>query len=305
MPLPYHIPVLLRPTVDLLVFRPGGVYVDATFGGGGHSRHILETMDAKARLISLDQDPDAAQQAKALAPDARFTFIATNFRDLKVAMLQAGVKKVDGILADLGVSSHQFDEASRGFSYRAEAPLDMRMNPDQPLSAHTVLNTYPEAQLATMFREYAEARKPYLLAKLIVQARALKPLETTLDLLNALRPALPKHNDWDMLAPLFQAIRIEVNDEMGALKEFLEAARDVLAPGGRLVILSYHSLEDRLVKHFLRFGNFEGKAEKDFYGNLLTPFEAVTRKAIAPPDDEIAQNPRARSAKLRAAAKAT
>ncbi len=295
----YHKPVLLHQCIDLLQIKPNGIYVDATFGGGGHSREILKHLDT-GHLYGFDQDEDA--QANELENE-NFTLIASNFRHLKNSLRFKGVRQVDGLLADLGISSHQIDEASRGFSLRFEGPLDMRMNRSRPKDAKMVVNTYPEKELIRIFRDYGELIKPHLLARTITQARAESPIETTEALKSTLERFAPRNKHGQFWAKVFQAIRMEVNDEMGALHDLLTQAADIVKPGGRLVIISYHSLEDRPVKNFFRTGNFEGKPEKDFYGNLLRPLEPITRKPLVPDAYEIEQNPRARSAKLRAAEK--
>lgn len=292
----YHKPVLLHESVDLMAIRKDGIYADLTFGGGGHSREILERLGPDGRLFGFDQDPDA--KANSL-DDPRFTLIESNFRHLKRMLRLHGVRQVDGILGDFGISSHQIDEGERGFSLRYDAPLDMRMNPEKPFSAKEVLNSYSEMQLKTLFQRYGEIRAAAPLARAIIQAR---PLERTKELASLAEKFAPRNKHGQFLAQVFQAIRIEVNEELKVIEEMLEQAPEVLAPEGRLVCISYHSLEDRLVKNFFRSGNFEGEAQKDFYGNLIRPLEPVTRKPIAPEANEINENPRARSAKLRAAA---
>lgn len=276
---------------------PDGVYVDATFGGGGHSREILNCLGENGRLIAFDQDPNAARN---VPNDSRFALVPQNFKYLKNWLSLFKVSSVNGILADLGVSSHQFDESARGFSIRFDSPLDMRMNPAQELSALQVVNDYSEAQLAVILGKYGEIERPFRVARMIIQSR---PIATTVDLMNAVKSAAPKFKDHKFYAQLFQAVRIEVNDELTALKEFLEQSKDCLVPGGRLVIISYHSLEDRMVKDFLRSGNVEGVQAKDLFGNLIRPFKPVYSKAIIPEEAEIAGNSRARSAKLRAGEK--
>tara|TARA_Y100000588_G_scaffold217280_1_gene231190 strand:- start:1016 stop:1927 length:912 start_codon:yes stop_codon:yes gene_type:complete len=295
----YHKPVLLHQCINLLQLKPDGIYVDATFGGGGHSREIVKHLDT-GHLYGFDQDEDA--QANALDDD-HFTLISSNFRHLKNSLRFKGVRQIDGLLADLGISSHQIDEASRGFSLRYEGPLDMRMNRSRPLDAKQVVNTYSESELTRIFRDYGELVKPHFLARAIANARSSSPIETTEELKNTLERYAPRNKHGQFWAKVFQAIRIEVNDEMGALHELLNQAAEILKPGGRLVVMSYHSLEDRPVKNFFRTGNFEGKPEKDFYGNLIRPLEPVTRKPIVPDPTETNENPRARSAKLRAAEK--
>lgn len=292
---------MLRECLEGLSFQEGGIYVDVTFGGGGHSRAMLEQMQG-GELYSFDQDPDAAQQAERIT-DERFTFVAANFRFLKRYLKFYGVKQVDGILADLGISSHQIDEADRGFSIRFDGELDMRMDQQQEFSAKTLVNNYSEKELQEVLSRYGEVRNAKTLAKAIVAARVNAPLETSVQLKDLLEQHAPRHKEMRYFAQVFQALRIEVNDEMGALQEFLEQSAEVLKPGGHLVVMSYHSLEDRPVKNFINTGNIAGKLEKDFYGNVLKPLQAVTRKPIVPSAEEIAQNPRARSAKLRIAEK--
>ncbi|WP_029298339.1 16S rRNA (cytosine(1402)-N(4))-methyltransferase RsmH [Chryseobacterium hispalense] len=291
----YHNPVLLKQSVDDLVTNPDGTYVDCTFGGGGHSREILGRLSDKGRLFSFDQDLDALKNTIA---DPRFTLINQNFRFLENSLLMYGVSQVDGILADLGVSSHQFDEAERGFSTRSNAPLDMRMNVMQSLDAKRVINDYDEEQLADIFYYYGELREARKLARDIVHHRKTKSIDTTEDL-KKLFSYLPPHKVNKFYAQLFQAIRIEVNQELEVLKEMLVQAYNVLKPEGRLVVISYHSLEDRLVKRFLKNGMFEGEPERDIYGNYKKAFELLKSKAIIPDDREIEENSRARSAKMR------
>lgn len=289
----YHIPVLLHASVAGLDLRPGGTYVDATFGGGGHSRYILERLGPDGSLYAFDQDPDAVAN---VPMDSRFHFIPQNFGTLAEAL--QGVE-VDGILADLGISSHQVDEGQRGFSYRAEAPLDMRMSQDGQ-SAADLINTAEETELADILYYYGEFRQSRAMARALVQAR---PMHTTGQLVQAVRHLLPRHNEYADLSRLFQAFRIAVNNEMDVLKDLLEGSLKVLRPGGRISIISYHSLEDRLVKHYLRSGREDGELQKDAWGNPLSPWKLVTRKPIIPTEEEIALNPRARSAKLRIAEK--
>jgi len=291
----YHNPVLLKQSVDDLVTNPDGIYVDCTFGGGGHSREILGRLSDKGKLFSFDQDLDALENT---IDDPRFTLINQNFRFLENSLLIYGVSQVDGILADLGVSSHQFDEAERGFSTRSNAPLDMRMNVMQSLDAKRVINDYDEEQLADIFYYYGELREARKLARDIVHHRKTKSIDTTEDL-KKLFSYLPPHKVNKFYAQLFQAIRIEVNQELEVLKEMLVQAYNVLKPEGRLVVISYHSLEDRLVKRFLKNGMFEGEPERDIYGNYKKAFELVKSKAIIPDDKEIEENSRARSAKMR------
>ncbi|WP_449388814.1 16S rRNA (cytosine(1402)-N(4))-methyltransferase RsmH [Chryseobacterium lineare] len=291
----YHNPVLLKQSVDDLVTNPDGTYVDCTFGGGGHSREILSRLSDKGKLYSFDQDLDALKNT---IDDPRFTLINQNFRFLENSLLMYGISQVDGILADLGVSSHQFDEADRGFSTRSNAPLDMRMNVMQNLDAKRVINEYEESELADIFYHYGELREARKLARDIVHHRKTKSIETTEDL-KKMFSYIPPHKVNKFYAQLFQAIRIEVNQELEVLKEMLVQAYRVLKPEGRLVVISYHSLEDRLVKRFLKNGMFEGEPERDIYGNYKKAFELVKSKAIIPDDREIEENSRARSAKMR------
>lgn len=293
----YHNPVMLDKCIEGLNIKPEGVYVDVTFGGGGHSRAILERLTS-GHLYAFDQDEDAAENA---FDDERFTFIPQNFKYFKnfIQLYHGG--KVDGILADLGVSSHQFDTPEKGFSTRFDGPLDMRMSQTTPNDAATVVNTYDHEALTRILRLYGEMQQPHLIASDIIMARDAEPIETTEQLKAAVQNRLPRGKENKVLAQLFQALRIEVNQELEALTSFLTQCPDVLATGGRLVVMSYHSLEDRLVKNFLKTGNAEGKEEKDFYGNLLTPYTMITRKPIIPSNEEIENNSRARSAKLRIA----
>jgi len=299
MRMEYHNPVLLKETVDGLNIKPGGVYVDVTFGGGGHSREIMKRLGPDGRLFGFDQDEDA--QANVI-DDARFTLIPENFRFIKRYLRFHGVKEVDGILADLGVSSHQFDVAERGFSTRFEAELDMRMSKKNELNAFKVVNDYDEADLKRVFVEYGELKNGGAMASVIVNARKERPIKNSSELKQVLGRFLPGHKSNKILAQIYQAIRIEVNQEMDVLKEFLEQSLDILKPGGRLSVISYHSLEDRLVKRYMRNGMFEGEPERDFFGNFEVPFKSI-EKLIIPTDEEIAQNNRARSAKLRVAEK--
>ena len=296
----YHNPVLLHPSVDALVTNPSGTYVDVTFGGGGHSRAILEKLSPEGRLVAFDQDEES--QAN-LINDPRFQFVPSNFKNLTRFLQYHKAWPVDGILADLGISSHQIDTAERGFSYSKEGRLDMRMNAAAALSAHEVVNQYDEAQLARLFYTYGELHEGRRLAQQIVRARAEQPIDTTLQLAEALKPSLPRGRENKYLSKIFQALRIEVNHEMEVLESLLTQLPAALKTGGRVAIIAYHSLEDRMVKNFLRAGNLAGEVEKDFFGNPLTPFKAVTRKAVVPDEDEIMTNPRARSAKLRVAEK--
>ena len=295
----YHNPVLLHRSIELLNIDPDGVYVDVTFGGGGHSRAILEKL-RNGRLIAFDQDPDALNN---VPEDEKFTLVPHNFRYLKNFLRLYNAVPVDGILADLGVSSHQFDVPDRGFSTRFDAQLDMRMNPSVGNSAEDVLNTYSAEELQNIFTLYGELRSSYSISQAIVEARAKKPIRTTGELIDIIKPILPERKINKLSAMVFQALRIEVNEELEVLKEMLQQAAEVLKPGGRLVVISYHSLEDRLVKNFFRAGNFEGKIEKDFYGNVLSPLKPLSGKAIVPDQDEISKNSRARSAKMRTAEK--
>lgn len=297
----YHNPVLRQLSVDYLVSDPSGVYVDVTYGGGGHSRTIMEKLD-QGRLIAFDQDADAQAQ---LIEDERFTFVASNFKNLSRFLKYHQAYPVDGILADLGVSSHQFDTPERGFSYREDGALDMRMNTQSGKSAQDIVNQYDEKALSDIFYRYGELSDGRALARRILKAREEHPIETTQQLVEALRPSLIRGKENKSLSKIFQAIRIEVNQEMAVLEDFLTQTVDALKVGGRLVIISYHSLEDRMVKNFMRSGNLSGEVEKDFYGNPLTPFKLITRKAVQPDDEEINENPRARSAKLRVAEKIT
>lgn len=296
----YHVPVLLGPSLDLLDIRPDGTYIDLTFGGGGHSRGILERLGKRGRLYGFDQDRDAASNR---IDDPRFTLVESNFRFVRGQMRWRGVEQVDGILADLGVSSHHFDTGQRGFSFRFDAPLDMRMNQRATFTAADVINTYDPERLTRLLGEYGEIDTPYKVAACIGRARAAEPITTISGLIGAVKPCTPKKDENKFLSKLFQAIRIEVNHEMEALRMMLEQSARLLRPGGRLVVISYHSLEDRLVKNFFRAGNFSGEVEKDFYGRPQVPFELITRKAVVPSAEEQAGNPRSRSAKLRAVAK--
>ena len=291
----YHNPVLLKQSVDALVTNPDGIYVDCTFGGGGHSREILSRLSDKGRLFSFDQDLDALKNA---IDDPRFTLVNQNFRFLENSMLAYGVSHVDGILADLGVSSHQFDEARRGFSTRSNAPLDMRMNVMQGLDAKKIINDYEEEDLANIFYQYGELRESRKLAREIVHHRKTKKINTTEDLKN-LFSYIPAFKQNKFFAQVFQAIRIEVNQELEVLKEMLVQSYKILKVEGRLVVISYHSLEDRLVKRFLKNGMFEGEPQRDIYGNYAKAFELLKTKAIIPDDKEIEENSRARSAKMR------
>ena len=296
----YHIPVMLHETVEGLGIHPDGVYVDLTFGGGGHSREIMRHLGERGHLYGFDQDLDAMKGA---LDDPRFTFVRSNFRFLKNWMLYYGQEQVDGIVADLGVSSHHLDTADRGFSFRYDAPLDMRMNQKATLTAEAILQTYSEQQLADVLYLYGELKNSRQLAAALVKARAQKNLHTTGDLEQTLVPLMRGAREKKDLAKVFQALRIEVNGELRALREMLNAAAELLRPGGRLVVLTYHSLEDRMVKNMVRTGNVEGKAETDLFGHVNAPLHAVTRNVVTPSAEELAQNPRSRSAKLRIAEK--
>lgn len=294
----YHVPVMLQECLEGLNINPDGIYVDVTFGGGGHSRAIFEKLSPKGKLIVFDQDPDA----KANAWDApNFFFVASNFAFLKNHLRVLGIKEVDGVLADLGVSSHQFDDAKRGFSIRSNELLDMRMNQAGDFTAAKIVEAYDEEQLASIFRKYGELDHPYKTAVELVKARNRAKIKTTGELMEALLPVAPKFKDHKFFAQVFQALRIEVNQEMDVLEKFLLQTDEVLKTDGRLVVMSYHSLEDRLVKNWMKRGNLDGSIEKDFFGKVLKPFEEVNRKPILPTEEEIQRNTRARSAKLRIA----
>ena len=294
----YHVPVMLEECISALNIKPNGIYVDLTRGGGGHTREILKHLGPEGHLYSLDQDPDAEANAP---DDPRHTFVASNFRFVRGALRLRGVEKVDGILADLGVSSHHFDAKHRGFSFRGEALLDMRMNTRGGRTAADIVNTYTNEALSKIFAEYGELDTTWKIANCIERARAEKPITTTAELVEAVKPCTPPKDEAKFLTKLFQALRIELNGEIEALKMALEQSLKLLNPEGRLVVMSYHSLEDRLVKNFMRSGNTDGIIEKDFFGRATTPFKVITRKAIAPSDEEIQTNPRSRSAKLRVA----
>lgn len=294
----YHVPVMLQECLEGLTINPDGVYVDVTFGGGGHSKEIYKQLSSKGKLISFDQDPDA----KANAWDApNFHFVAANFAFISNHLRLLGIKKVDGILADLGVSSHQFDEESRGFSIRGNAALDMRMNQSSELSAEVVVNDYEEEKLYKIFRTYGELKNTGKVVQAIVSARSSARITTTFELMEVLKNCAPKFKEHKFFAQVFQAIRIEVNQEMEVLERFLEQTEAVLNPGGRLVVMSYHSLEDRMVKNYMKRGSIHGEIEKDFFGNVLKPFDEVVRHPIVPTEEECERNTRARSAKLRVA----
>ncbi|MBK9758441.1 MAG: 16S rRNA (cytosine(1402)-N(4))-methyltransferase RsmH [Flavobacteriales bacterium] len=296
----YHAPVLLHDCVDALKIRPGGIYVDVTFGGGGHSRAILEKLDESASLISFDRDKDAWKNAP---KDARFTLVKADFRWLKNHLRFLKKLPIDGLLADLGVSSHQFDTGARGFSFRFDGPLDMRMDHRAKKSAADLVNNYDEVRLAELLRTYGEVDGAMRVAKTIVAARTAQRITTTQQLLAALKPVTPRQGDHSFLAQVFQALRIAVNDELGSLEALLKQSAEVIKPGGRLVVMSYHSLEDRMVKNWMRGGDFSGEEHKDVYGNRIRPFNPDSNKATQPTDEEVARNPRARSAKLRTATK--
>lgn len=317
----YHVPVLLKASVDGLNITPNGTYVDVTFGGGGHSREILSRLGPGGRLFGFDQDADAENNVRTLFPQApetangeqpgdgeaanrpTFTFVRSNFRYLKNWMRYHNVDHIDGLLGDLGVSSHHFDDESRGFSFRFDAPLDMRMNKRAGKTAADIVNEYDEGRLADVLYLYGELRTSRLLASTLVKARQQKPIATTHDLMEAVEPLFRRDREKKDLARLFQALRIEVNHEMDALREMLAAATELLAPGGRLSIITYHSLEDRIVKNVMKTGRADGKVEQDFFGRVESPYRMVTSKVIVPTDEEQQNNPRSRSAKLRIAEK--
>lgn len=296
----YHVPVLLNESIDGMNIQPGGTYVDVTFGGGGHSKEILSRLDDTAHLYSFDQDEDAE---KNIVNDSRFTFVRSNFRYLYNFLRYYDVESVDAILADLGVSSHHFDDSERGFSFRFEGKLDMRMNKRAGMTAADIVNTYSEERLADIFYLYGELKNSRKLASVIVKARATKLFVTIGDFLEIIKPLFGREREKKELAKVFQALRIEVNQEMEALKEMLYAATEALKPGGRLVIITYHSLEDRMVKNLMKTGNIEGKTEQDFFGNVQTPFKLINNKVIVASEEEVVRNPRSRSAKLRIAEK--
>ena len=296
----YHIPVLLNESIEGMSLHPDGIYVDVTFGGGGHSKEILRQGDESIRLFSFDQDEDAERN---IVNDERFTFVRSNFRYLYNFLRYHGVEQVDAVLADLGVSSHHLDEAERGFSFRFDGQLDMRMNKRAGMTAAEVVNTYPEERLADIFYLYGELKNSRKLASAIVKARANKQIVTIGDFLEIVKPMFGREREKKELAKLFQALRIEVNQEMEALKEMLQAATEALKPGGRLVVITYHSLEDRIVKNMMKTGNIEGRVEQDFYGRVQTPYRLVNSKVIVATEEEVNRNPRSRSAKLRIAEK--
>ncbi|MBQ2292342.1 MAG: 16S rRNA (cytosine(1402)-N(4))-methyltransferase RsmH [Bacteroidaceae bacterium] len=299
----YHVPVLLKETVDGLDIKPGGIYVDLTFGGGGHSREILRRLQGTGHLYSFDQDQDAQQGARSMESEGNFTFIRSNFRFLRNWMLYYGHEQVDGILADLGVSSHHLDEEGRGFSFRFDAPLDMRMNQRANLTAQRIIADYSEEALSDILYLYGELKNSRRIASAIVKARQQQPVTTTKELVEVLRPLMGYDREKKDLARVFQALRIEVNGEMLALRQMLAATTEVLRPGGRLSVLTYHSLEDRMVKNIIKAGNIEGKVVTDLFGRSNAPLEAVNRSVIIPSAEEQNSNPRSRSAKLRVAKK--
>jgi 16S rRNA (cytosine1402-N4)-methyltransferase len=294
----YHVPVLLKESVDGLDIKPSGIYVDVTFGGGGHSREILSRIGEDGHLYSFDQDEDAE---KNILNDSRFTFVRSNFRYLRNWMRYYGVEYIDGLLADLGVSSHHFDDETRGFSFRFDAPLDMRMNKRSGMTAAEILNNYDEEQLADIFYIYGEIKNARKVASSIIKARGIKAIETTGDLMQITESLFHREREKKETAKLFQALRIEVNHEMEALKEMLYGAQNVLREGGRLSVITYHSLEDRIVKNIMRAGNAEGKVSQDFFGRTVAPFRQISNKVIVPNEEEQQRNPRSRSAKLRIA----
>jgi 16S rRNA (cytosine1402-N4)-methyltransferase len=296
----YHVPVLLNESIDGLDIKPDGIYIDVTFGGGGHSKEILRRLGKKGHLYSFDQDPDAE---KNIVNDDRFTFVRSNFRYLKNWMRYNGVDHIDGLLADLGVSSHHFDDETRGFSFRFDAPLDMRMNKRAGTTAAEILNNYDEEQLADIFYIYGELKNARKIAATITKARNEKKIETTDDFLHVTEKLFQREREKKEMAKMFQALRIEVNHEMDALKEMLNGAKDLLCEGGRLSVITYHSLEDRIVKNMMKAGNVEGKIKQDFFGRIEAPFRLINNKVIVPSDEEQQQNPRSRSAKLRVAEK--
>lgn len=296
----YHIPVLLHESIEGMNLRAKGTFVDVTFGGGGHSKEILRCMDSESRLFSFDQDEDAEQN---IVNDKRFTFVRSNFRYLSNFLRYYGVDGVDAILADLGVSSHHFDDSERGFSFRFNGKLDMRMNKRAGMTAADIVNNYDEERLANLFYLYGELKNSRKIASVLVKARSQKKIETIEEFLDVIKPLFGKDREKKELAKVFQALRIEVNQEMEALKEMLNAATQALKPGGRLVVITYHSLEDRMVKNIMKTGNVEGKMEQDIFGRTNSPFKLVNNKVIVPSDEEIERNPRSRSAKLRIAEK--
>lgn len=296
----YHIPVMLNECLEGLKINPDGIYVDVTFGGGGHSKAIFNQLSSSGKLIVFDQDPDSAKNAWTAE---NFHFIPSNFAFFSNHLRALGIKEVDGILADLGVSSHQFDEEKRGFSIRGEAPLDMRMNQSGELTAADVVNKYDEEDLVRIFKVFGEVPNARKAAAFIVRERGVKNIKTTAQLMEVLKPCAPKFKDHKYFAQIFQALRIEVNHELDVLEKLLEQSAKILKPGGRMVVMSYHSLEDRLVKNFFKRGSLTGEITKDFYGNVLKPFEEINRHPIIPTEEEVTENTRARSAKLRVAEK--
>ena len=294
----YHVPVMLQQCLDGLTINPDGIYVDVTFGGGGHSREIFKQLSSKGQLIVFDQDPDARKNAWEAD---NFHFVASNFSFISNHLKMMGFPKVDGILADLGVSSHQFDDGNRGFSIRTNDPLDMRMNQAGDVTARTIVKDYTDRELMKIFRTYGDLQNAHKIAYTIVMARETKKIKTTGDLMDVLEACAPKYKEHKFFAQVFQALRIEVNQELDVLERFLNQTADVLAPGGKLVVMSYHSLEDRLVKNYMKRGSIEGDIKKDFYGNVLKPFTEIIRHPIVPDEEEIERNSRARSAKLRIA----
>lgn len=294
----YHIPALLEASVKALDIRPGGIYADVTFGGGGHSRAILSSLSENGHLYGFDRDLDALRNAP---DDERFTFVHSNFRFIENFLRYHGEEKIDGILADLGVSFHHFDDAERGFSFRQDAPLDMRMDRKSQLTAADVANNYSEDRLTSLFRTFTDLKRPAVVAAAIVKARQVSPVETTFNLMTAVEKTLNPRQEKKELAQVFQALRIEVNQEMESLEAFLNATTRVLRPGGRLAVITYHSIEDRMVKNFMKCGNTEGREEKDLFGNSNSPWTLITRSPIKPSEEEVEMNPRSRSAKLRVA----
>ncbi len=301
-PTAYHVPVLLKESVDGLNIQKDGIYVDVTFGGGGHSREVYSRLQGKGHLYSFDQDADAEANAEGF-DSSRFTFVRSNFRFLKNFLKYHGVEKIDGLIADLGVSSHHFDESERGFSFRFDGKLDMRMNQRAGNTAADVVNTYDEAKLADILYLYGELKQSRKIAAAIVKARQTKRVETIADFMEIVKPFFRNEREKKDMAKVFQALRIEVNHEMEALRDMLRGATDMIRPGGRLVVITYHSLEDRIVKNLMKTGNVEGKEDKDFFGKVNTPYRLVNRQVIVPSDEEQERNPRSRSAKLRIAEK--
>lgn len=296
----YHVPVLLKESIEALDINPDGIYVDVTFGGGGHSREILRHLSERGHLYSFDQDADAMKNA---FDDDRFTFVRSNFMYLKNFLKYYGVEKIDGLIADLGVSSHHFDDEERGFSFRFNAPLDMRMNKSLSVTAADIVNNYAEAQLSSIFYLYGELSNAKKIAHTIVLKRAETPILDTNQLLDTVKPFFMREREKKDVAKLFQALRIEVNNEMMVLRKMLSQTADVMSENGKLVVITYHSLEDRIVKNFIKTGNCEGEVCKDFYGNIISPFKALNNKVITPSNEELTVNPRSRSAKMRVAVK--